>query len=603
MIVYPSSENRTVLKFQPWATWVLLLLSLAAFLVFFLPAKWDYDRRAKQHQEQIRTELTKQHEAGNLSQVFLIRAQEDLAIIGDPAHRDIFPSSVHQLFEASDEIPQPLETWIGQGSPHHFIYASLPHHWLVLILACICLPPLGFIFEHLYDRLILAGLVILIAPLWIVLAPHMGSAFWPHLTMSWSMTIATLIAAFYVNAPRSVVTMTFRTWLLGNLEARIKIPTLMFAALYFLGLTLVNMRFEGFQAYSSGEQLATAALLGGLLGLGVQLLPNRDQQLDANPEAQINQQLARAEVYFDEQQKEKAVLTLKELLDLNPNLAQARRIADLAWEHHQTELAERAYKNVLRQTLRKNDLSLTFSIVETMVFHNLTIPDSVFLKTAELGAKDGRIDQVRKLIPYMDDRIGIQPSDILSIQERLVTTVFDQVTPDRETLYELKLWFESHAPQSGALAKIDHFLNQFSREAGLSGNYGQAPTIHKHLKISLLGINSNQLKIQTGDRTEKTVPWTAVTGCFGCQLNQGPDSIGTIFIKFKRKIFSCFFSNRDVLVKDQQGMLLSFPQAWRLLEEHCAQSLPFVAYDQFESTPNSRSFEQDAEAYIKNKLG
>ena len=602
MIIYPTSENRTVLGFQPIMTWFLLLLSLVGFLVFHIPSKIAYQKEHDQRVESIRQALTQQQELGHISEAIYIRAQEDVSLIGDPNYRDNFPEPVHNQFKHLEDLPRPLETWLNRDLPTQMIYTVMPHHWVLILLAFLCLPPLGFIFEHLYDRLIYAGLVLLIAPVWAVLAQRTSSPFLPSPLLSWSMTMAVLIATFYTVAPRNLVTLTFRTWFFRNIEARITLPAILFPAVYFLGLSAVNLRLSEYQGYFSAEQLATAALLGGVLGLIIMVLPNRDQVFENNPKTQINQQLARAELYFDEQQRDKAIETLRDLLDLDPDLQQAQRIADIAWEHHQTELAERAFKIVLRKTLSLEDFDRTYRTVETMLFHNLAVPDSVLMRTLEAGIKKSRIDQVRKLMPYTQDKPNIKEKDILSIHERLVTAIFDQQNPNRETLYELKLWFETHHPQSGALAKIEHFLNQHSTEAGLSENYTPAPQIHRHLKVILAGITRNNLRIQTPDKVEKTVPWTAILGCFGSRAEKGPDFYGSVLVQFKRKIFSCNFTNRDILVRDEQDKLLSFPAAWQLMRKCGVAHLPFLHLEEFETVIDESAFHLATEEYARQFL-
>jgi len=602
MIIYPTSENRTVSGFQPAFTWCLLLFSLVGFLAIHIPSKITYQKERQVRVEAIRQALTQQLELGQISEAIFIRAQEDVNLIGDPSYRNNFPKPVHDRFQHLQDLPRPLETWLQRDLPTQLIYAVMPHHWVLLLLVFVCLPPLGFIFEHLYDRLIYAGLFLFIAPAWVVLAERFDSPFLPSPLLSWSMTMAVLIAVFYTVAPRNLVTLTFRTWFFRNIEARITVPTILFPAIYFLGLSAVNLRLSEYQNYFSAEQLASAAIVGGLLGLIIMVLPNRDQVLDNNPKTQINQQLARAELFFDEQQREKAVETLRELLELDPELHQVQRIADIAWEHHQTDLAERAFKIVLRKTLSLDDFDRTFQTVETMVFHNLSVPDSVLLKTMEKGIKKGRIDQVRKLIPYAEDKPSMDPKAILSLQERLVTVLFDQYQPDRETLYEMKLWFEANFPQSGACAKIDHFLNQHSTEAGLTDNYTPAPQVHRHLKISLIAVTSNHLRIQTPDKVEKTVPWTAILGCFGSRSEEGPEFFGAILVQFKRKIFSCNFTNRDILVRNEQGELLGFPSTWELLRKCGVSHLPFLHLEEFETVPNETAFRLAAEEFANQYL-
>lgn len=602
MILYPTSENRTVLTFQSLFTWGLMVLSLIGYLAIYLPAKWRHTHLVQQNRETVRQELSKQHANGAIAEVFYIRAHEDLSVIGDPAYRENFPPSVSQAYDRLTQIPAPIETWLQRDNSFQIIYALIPHHWVLLLLGFICLPALGFIFEHLYDRLIYAGLFCLLAPLWVVLGPHLKSNFWPSPIFSWAMTMATLLAVFYVTAPRSIVTLSLRTWLFKNLESKIEVPTLMFPAIFFLGLTLVNMYIPLFKDYFQPEQLATAALTGGFVGLIVQFLPNRDQLFDANPEVRINQQLARAEVYFNEQQKDQAMGILKELLEMSPNLKQTRRIADLAWEHHQTELAERAFKSVLRQTLDQQHLSQAFQIAEIMIFHNITVPDSVMLKIFDYGLKEGKVDQIRKMLPYLQDRPNVSIEDVAKVQERLVTAIFEKELPDRETLYNIKLWFESHWPQSGAVAKIDHFLSQHSSEAGLVSNYAPTMNVHKHLQVSLLSITSNHVQIQTPDQTKKTIPWTAVLACFGSRVKDGPDMLGTIFVQFKRKIFACCFSNRDVMVEDSQQSLLSFPKAWGELKRHSGQQIRFLDMPLFGEVENEQAFQVAAENYLHDRF-
>lgn len=601
MIVYPTSENRTLLRFPPWLTYGLLALSTAGFLGIYLPAKGQHSQSQLESQEAIRQELYKQHEAGTISEAFFIRAHEDLSVIGNPEFSANYTDSVRDLYKASTTIPHPIETWYLRDTTQHFIYALIPHHWSLLLLAFLCLPALGYIFEHLYDRLVYAGLISLIAPCWVVLSPHIKSSFWPNPIFSWSMTMATVLAAMYVTAPRAIVTLTFRTWFLKGFEARIHLPTLIFPALFYCGVTLINMQFPEFQRHFSAEQLASAALLGGIIGLFVLVLPSRNQQFDGNPETQINQQLARAEVYFTNQQKEKAISLLQELLDLGPTLQQTRRIANLAWEHHQTELADRAFKSALRKTLQNDDHSLAFQIVETMVFHNLQVPDSVLLKTAEFGIKNGKVETVRKMIPYIQDQPGLNIKDISQLQERLVTALFDRPDPNRTELYEIKQWFEANDPQSGALAKIDHFLSQFSSEAGLLSNYAPKSNVHKHLPVTLTTITSNQILFRTGSDSEKTVPWTAVLGGFGCLLDQDSGFMGALFIQFKRKLFACTFTHRDILIKDDTGKLISFANAWRELEK-LKGPLPFTSLEDFETIRDAARFPEAAERFVKDFL-
>lgn len=124
--------------------------------------------------------------------------------------------------------------------------------------------------------------------------------------------------------------------------------------------------------------------------------------------------------------------------------------------------------------------------------------------------------------------------------------------------------------------------------------------IHKHLDVKILEVTNNfiALILQGQDKIQK-VPWTAVEGLYGCHVTQGERGYrGSIFLKFKRKIFSCNFTRQSMMVKDRFGQSVGFEAVWESLKEHGPEDIPFLDLNDFPDVVNLSNYPRMAQEFI-----
>ncbi len=599
MILFPSGDSQTERRDPPWASIIITGITLACYFLVLVPLKKEARARKTIAQQELIQALGEQFRQGNLSNDFWENAQADFRIIGKLENREIFSREVFRAWRDLEQLPQPLNILKGKDPIQKLLMILTPHEEGVLLVGVICLLLAGYFFEHLYDRQVLLALFFLSGGMWLVLESYAPAAWWPSPVFAWSNTILTLLLTIWLKSPKGTVTITFRTWFFKVIQSTFNLALVFLPIGFGAFLVYFNLKHSVYQSEFSVQTMVAPVAESLVFMVFLMGISFRDVD-DKGPEARMNRQFAMAESYFEKEQREEGKSVLVKLLANQPSISQVKRAGELAWKNHEGELAQQAYNQVLRDAINGQDLVTIIKTIEDMAYKDLSVPGSS-LNTAMMAAmKKNMLADVRNLLPYYRSHIEIAPAEVIQIHEDLVAKITAQSHPNKEFLYECQAWLETNAPESEAILKAVTFFEVQARASESFSAVTSMHLIHKHVDIKLLEITNNYiaLKLQGQDKVQN-VPWTAVEGIFGCHVTRGDRGYrGSVFLKFKRKIFSCNFTRQSIMVKDRFGQPVGFEAVWEAFKAHRPEDIPFIDLNEFEDLDDVSNYPRLAQEFI-----
>lgn len=603
MIAFPSAESKTQYRFAPWAGIALGLLSLLFYLVWMLPLQREYQAEKDRAEQVFQQLLDEQHDSGSLGNNFWARAKEYPEVIEEWENNRIFSEEVKEAFRKTRQIPLPLERVADGPLLQKIPLALTAHHLGILLLGMACLVLMSYVFEHLYDLQYLLVYFVLSSAGWLFLQPFLPAAYWPSPIFSWSYTIAVLLIICWLCAPGATITLTFRLWLGKFVDFKPEIPSLLVPLVFLGGLLGFTFYDSSYQSQFSLTSLAALPLEAFLLALPLTLISPRGFKAENAGEIEVNRLLASADSLFAEERHREAMDLLRQLLDQAVSPEQIRRVADLAWRNHNSDLAFQGYQRLLKDAYQSPDLLNVLAVVEEMLFRDLPVPGKALQMVVNLGLKHNQFGKVRKMLPYFRDHHEIDGETVLNAHTLLVEKLIAQANPDKELLLDISSWLERNHPDSKLLGSIQACFKKTANNSHMLDNYDRKLSIYKFVDIDLLDIGTNYIRLQVNGAREQSAPWTAITGIFGCHVATGKRGFrGCILLKFKRKIFACSFSTERILMADAEGRTLSFEEIWKLLRENIPEDLPFVSMRDFPEIRVEDKYPQMVQVFLDENV-
>ncbi len=602
LFFYPSSESKTDSTSPPWSLIVFSMISLICFGVILGPRERAYRESFQSAQVVLGEALTYQYQRGQISDELYFDAQERPEIITLWRNRHVFSDQVKDAYRRLENMPLPLASL--ESSPlKRMLLMFTPHHFTLALLGAFCLWIAGFLAEHRFGRRLPLALLLLSAASWLLLsnyAPPSWQTFLPSPLFAWSGAVAVSVLSFWLTSPRAVVTMSLKIWLGRFVEIRPELPLAILPLVFFSAYFFVNQYLSSYSDYYSPLSMGALAIEGVVFAVALAFFSTRLKP--DTPEQELNQQIARAESLFSGGRHEDALAILRDALENAPNLEQTRRVADLAWRHHHTGVAEQAYRALLKEALRAHTFLDALPLIEEMLFRSVPVPGHVLYAIAMLGVKQNQVAEARKLLPFMRDHDEIERPDLLNFYTLLIDKEMEKALPDRQFLLEGEAWLNRHCPDSQLLKRVRAYL-QNNVAFAASEPEKKRVAIHQFLDIYLLDITVAKLRLQPVKGKEQNVPWTATMGFFGCHVADAKTRgyRGSILLKFKRRVYACQFSSERVKLKSESGATLSFEQAWALLKTHAPEDLPFHDLDEFEQIADAEAFPKKLEAFIEQQ--
>jgi len=584
---------------MPWASILLAGLTLICYFMVLSPLKKEHQVRKIIAEQELLQALGTQFRQGNLSNHFFEDAQRDFRIIGKPENLDIFGPGVVAAWRDMENLPLPMNILDKESPIRKLLMMLTPHEEGILLAGIICLLFIGYLFEHLYDRQVLLALFFLSGSMWMILQTHVPAAWWPPPIFSWSFTILTLTITTWLRAPKASLTITFRTWFIKVIQFNFNLPIVLIPLAYTIFLVTFNLKLSIYHTQFSLQTIAAPAAEALVFLLFLMGISYREVE-DGGPEVALNRQFARAESLMEQDRKDDGMEILRKILTSQPSIAHTRRAGELAWQYHSNELAEQAFSVVLKDALASKDLIKIVKVIEEIAYKNLTVPGSALHAAMAAAMKKNMLGDVRGLLPFYTTHKEISEADTIKIYEDLVSKITAQSQPNKEFLFECQQWLETNVPDSESILKARTFFEMQQRASESFKAITSMRLIHKHLDVKILEVTNNfiALILQGQDKIQK-VPWTAVEGLYGCHVTQGERGYrGSIFLKFKRKIFSCNFTRQSMMVKDRFGQSVGFEAVWESLKEHGPEDIPFLDLNDFPDVVNLSNYPRMAQEFI-----
>lgn len=600
MIFYPSSESKTDFTLIPWGSIIISILSIAGFVGVLQPETQKFHKQQEAKELIIKNSVESAFQVGRLKHEFWSEFQGDFHMLGREANNNIFPPAIIRAYQDYTNSPLPL-TSIAQDKSMKLLLSIIPHDLYALILGILAILFTGYLFEHLYHHIMILVFYVLSAIFWIFVPPLLTLPQWPPIEMTWSVTIGTLCFLTALRTPTTVITITIKTWFGKFFNFEPNLPVLLLATGYLVLISLEVIFLSEFTNNFSPLSMAMIPVTAFAFALLLFVLPHRPQ--DTDEELEINQMLARAESYFSNDRHDDAIETLRFCYTQNPTNEQIKRIADIAWKHHDSQLARQGYINLLKAAYDNTDFRKTIALIDEMVSKNLELPLSPLQTAIQIGLQKQMLDEVQRLLPYFVSHQDATETTILALYDQYVDRLITRPNPDKNKIWEILQWLQQHFPESDTTAKVDLYF-QGLRTKKHEAVSAPVQKIHKYMEIGLINVTDKELLLKIGADKEQNIPWTAFLGLSVYHfpgVHQGYK--GCLFIKFRRKIFACSFSPKDILMKDVLGQQLTMEKLWEIFEQHIPEGAPFIYLDQCEDLSSPDQFEAAANEFVnKNHI-
>lgn len=582
MLVYPTRESKTHLTFLPPVSLAIVAISLVLYLAVFQPKHHAYETQRIELKKRLLDAVAEEVDAKKIDYAVIekVRQNPDILTHPDYAHLSFV---VKNAYRALKDWEPPLIALKQSQSWDHYLLALMPHSIWFLLLTLVFLPTIGFVFEHLYQSIIFGVIFICSGVALSLLSSFFPEEYWPDPIFMFSYSVATLILLGWIVAPNAIITFDLKAWFFKSFQHKIVLPSSVIPLLFFPGFIADGFYGSAYSQFFQPQAMVAIPILAVLFALMLIPLPTREGMLEKDPHTVVNTKLTQVELLLEQEKLDGARQILEELVNDPLDMEQIMRIADLAWQTNQRDICERCYLKALRIVLPARSFQKMLPIVETMTFRHLSVPASALCSTIELGLREKHFQEIKNLLPYLQDHPDVTRQDRDRIFEKVVDFNLSNRQPDDETLLQLRQWLGEDEESTPLREKIEAFFqNRADQETPVVG-VSFAYQVNRHVDIELLDVATDHVRLQVKETQPQNVPWTAVLAIYGSHLtSQQRGYRGCIFIRFKRKIFGCHFSNADVLMTEREGVRVSFESAWRQLQEQTPEDIPFRAFEDFE---------------------
>jgi len=601
MIFYPSGETKTRRKSQPWASLFLALLAVVGYFLVVRPLEADFDADLVRAKQAFTQAVERQYDngKGTLEGSFWTKALEDASVVGEARNRTIFSEEVRKAYRLMVEQVLPLERLKSAGRQKILLLIA-PHHVLILIIGCLALWVMGYLFEHLYDRLVAVGIFVLSGWVWLVLDQFVPFPWWPSPAFYWSYTLIVYLWVAWLAAPGAGIELTLRGWLGTFFKFPVQIPSLMVPIVFSLGLL-----FSGyFGAYKQSFSLFSLVIIPIEVGVFVLLLlffARKGGDRGDDSVSLVNQQITASEILFGEERKEEGCHLLHSLFEKELSMQQLKKILNLAWNQDQIELIELSYKHILRKAIASKDFLRILEVIEEMVTRRVKVPGRSLLQVVANCLRREELDGARKLLPYLRDNDELDGKEVLALHHQYVKKIVGKRNPDQDVLRSIRDWLLKQHPDSEAMEVVETFYNKRAQANRGFDTISRDVTMHRLVEIELHKVGTSEIVLQIPGSRLQHVPWTAVLGIFGCHMAAEKRGFrGCIAVKFKRKTFGCYFTSEKIVIEDRFGKNMSFEEVWNLLGAHVPEDLPFTEMKAFEQIRSEELYRENLETFLNH---
>ncbi len=586
---------------MPWASLFIVLLSVIGYFFVVKPLEADYNADMVRAKQAFTQEVNRQYDSGKgtLEGSFWTKALEDASVVGEARNRTIYSEEVRRAYRQIGELILPLERLSSKGREKILLLVT-PQHLLILILGCLSMWLMGYLFEHLYDRLIAIGIFVLSGWVWLVLEQFVPAPWWPTPAFYWSYTLAVYLWVAWLAAPGAGLELFIRGWLGTSFKIPVQIPSLAIPMVYSAGILLTGY----FGAYKHSFSLFSLLVIPIEVGVFVLLLlffARKEGNNEDDTVSLVNQQIAAAEIFFGEERSDEGAHLLHVLFEGDLNIQQVQKIANLAWNQDQTELIELSYKHLFRKAIASQEFLRIMSVIEEMVVRRVKVPGRSLLQVVTNCLRREEFDGARKLLPHLRDNEDVDAQEVLALHHQYVEKLVGKRVPDQEILRDIREWLLNKHPHSEAMEVVDAFFGKQAEANRGFDTITRAVAIHRLVEVELHEIDTSEIVIQIPGSRLQHVPWTAVLGIFGCHMSGEKRGFrGCIGVKFKRKSFACYFSSTKILIKDRFAKSTSFEETWNLLGKHVPEDLPFTEMKAFEQIPSEEVYQEKLESFLNH---
>ena len=596
MVIYPTGENLTKGTSQPWGAVILILLSLAGYFALVLPRESRFSELQEEQLHVLHTALEDQLGQGELKQGIYFQAIKNPHLVADPEYANSFDDAVHRAYADYSSAVQPLTLIAKSDAGKRLILALMPHHWALLILGVLCLFFTNYLLEHLFDKLWVMSLTVVVAMSWFVFPFFIPAGFAPSLEFAWAYTMATLMMISCVLGPKVQLEVTFKTWFFRFVELRTKVPIWLFSLTFVLAVYVVTGYVSGYANLFDEKSLILIGVEALLLALVFSFLPTREILEDRDPEVHTNRELARVEMFLDEERRDEAMAILRELVQNPTNEEQVRRIADIAFTHDNNEIATLAFSYLLREANKKQDHNGSRNVLEDMLRHDLDVPGHLLTRTMEMAVNKGELTAARRLVPYVLDHPEIMEDQAMDLVGTMIDKIMLQQRPDRAYLYDLLGTLKAKSPNHPILEKLSLFLDKTAKSLEDESHVIFHDKVHSHIDVVLRQVDNDHIHMTLSNGKEQKVPWTAFLAIYGCHLLGTERGFrGCLILRFKRKVFACHFRASDL---DQFEGAEGFEEVWRRIMKFAPEDIPRVKLSEFEDLLDSKKVHERVDAFL-----
>ncbi|CAM2007793.1 tetratricopeptide repeat protein [Acanthopleuribacter pedis] len=596
MFVFPSSESATPIKSPPWFSIVWILATLGFFFLSVLPAEQRYRTHRADSLQRIEQALEAQLQGGNLKQGIYVQAVTNPNLIELPEFNHVFDDQVKAAYAEFKLLRHPFLERAAAMPDQRLLLLLQPHHAFIMLLGLVCLIATGFVFEHLFDSLWIASCLLLNAAALFTLDLYVGNQWTPSLVYAWFWLSLIMMVIPCILKPRTDITFTLRLWLGNTKDFDLKLELWLFPLMFLGGGSAITWYLTDFPVRTASSALPVTAALALVSALLMTRIPTREQKLNRNPEVFGNQELARAEGLFEQEKPKEALEAMRELLQLDLENAQLMRIAHLAFQNEDIDLASLAYQAVLRRHLREGKSHDSVHLVLEMLERNLRVPGATIERTLDAAYTMGSQATVIKILPHLQDHPDVLPETVHRQYNRHIDAVLAQSKPDRNYLHELQRSLEFSFPGDPMSMRINQFLH--ATAPSLDPEPVTTPSYHiqKFVAVEIIRVQGNDITVELGGKYQK-LPWTAILALYGCHVLGGDRGYhGFVVTRNKSKIFCCSF--KATSLEKYEGPSATFENVWKDLLKQAPEDLPRVTLSDFENHMDSKDLEEKVQDFL-----
>lgn len=597
MFVFPSSETATSLKSPPWLAFSWLIITGVIFLTVGLPETFRYQKSRAETIHRFEKALESQLKAGELKQGIYFQAVQQPAVIEDPGLHHVFNPEVKAAYSEVKMLRPPLLDK-AEGAPNRRLLLLVqPHHFAVMLLGFCLLIPIGFMFEHLFDRLWIA-MCFLVNGATLLVLDRIYQANWvPNPLFAWFWLTLLVMLIPCILKPRGAVTLTLRVWFGGTRDFEMKFPVWFFPISFILGSALVTWRLTDFDLISAPQALPVIAAQALLSALVFMRIPTHEYLVNSQPEVYSNRQIAQAESLFEEQKSVEALAILRELLQHDISNEQFMRVAHLAFRHDEHELTSLAYQAVIRDNLRNGKHHDNVQLVLEMLERNLRVPGGAIERALETAYTMGGQQIVVKILPHLNNHPDIEPESVHQHYTRHIDALLRQNTPDRNYLHELQHFIEYAFPNDPLSMRISQYLHATGQSIDPPVLTAPQYQIGKFIEVELIRVKGNDITVELAGGKQQRLPWTAILALYGCHVLGGDRGFrGYIMTRNRNKIFCCCFNSASLT--KYEGESAVFENVWKDILSEAPEDLPRVALSDFENHVDDKDLEEKVQAFL-----